>query len=455
MTLVATYGVFDLFHKGHENLLRRARALGDQLIVGVTTNRFDELRGKLNTVQSLEARMQSVHDSGYADKIIPESYPNQKADDIKKYGIDILVAGSDWIGQFDYLNELCQVVYLPRTEGVSSSELRDSINTRVRLGVVGTGRIAQRFVMELPWVSGVDVRAVYNPNEEHATSFASQVFTHDGVAPQPYSSWTKFLDAVDAVYIASPHQYHFDQAQSALQAGKHVLCEKPLAFTQAQAQELFDIAAKKNVVLLEALKTAYCPGFSELISVVNDGAIGEVRDIEAAFTRLGDTTARESTDTQFGGAFLEYGPYSLLPIVKLIGASALETMECRIYQQKRDNGLDVFTKVSFECDTVSALAKAGLGVKSEGQLLISGTTGYVLVPAPWWLTTKFEIHREDPTDVQYFEYQYLGDGLRYEISNFIHLIHKDEDRAAKLLPEESIAIARVVEQFMQLRGLHE
>ena len=121
MKKVITYGTFDLLHQGHINLLRRAKALGDYLIVGVTTEEFDLARGKANTHDSIETRIEAVRATGYADEIILEDYVGQKVDDIVRLGVDIFAIGSDWEGYFDYLNEFCQVVYLPRTQGISST----------------------------------------------------------------------------------------------------------------------------------------------------------------------------------------------------------------------------------------------------------------------------------------------------------------------------------------------
>lgn len=103
MKKVITYGTFDLFHEGHYNLLKRAKALGDYLIVGVTTEYYDMQRGKLNVVNPLLERVENVKKTGLADEIIVEDHEGQKPEDIQKMGVDIFTVGSDWTGIFDYL----------------------------------------------------------------------------------------------------------------------------------------------------------------------------------------------------------------------------------------------------------------------------------------------------------------------------------------------------------------
>ena len=160
MKKVITYGTYDLLHQGHVNLLRRARELGDYLIVGVTNDNFDRDRGKLNVRNNVLERVEAVKATGYADQIIIEDYVGQKIDDIQKYNVDIFAIGSDWEGKFDYLKEFCKVVYLPRTEGISSTMLRAESTTDVRVGVVGCGRVASRFMPESSVVSAIKVVGV-------------------------------------------------------------------------------------------------------------------------------------------------------------------------------------------------------------------------------------------------------------------------------------------------------
>ncbi len=136
MKKVITYGTYDLLHFGHIRLLERAKALGDYLVVGVTSDGFDKIRGKINVQQSLMERIEAVKATGIADEIIVEEYEGQKIDDIRRLGIDIFTVGSDWVGYFDYLKEYCEVVYLDRTKGISSTEIRQK-DRNVRLGFVG------------------------------------------------------------------------------------------------------------------------------------------------------------------------------------------------------------------------------------------------------------------------------------------------------------------------------
>lgn len=126
MKRVITYGTFDLFHIGHLNLLKRAKALGDYLIVAVSSDEFNLQKGKVCKIKDTD-RMQIVEAIKYVDQVIPETSWDQKIEDVKKYGVDIFVMGDDWKGKFDFLKDYCEVVYLPRTEGISSTQLKEEL----------------------------------------------------------------------------------------------------------------------------------------------------------------------------------------------------------------------------------------------------------------------------------------------------------------------------------------
>ena len=443
MVKVITYGTFDLFHQGHVNLLERAKKLGDYLIVGVTTEHFDEARGKVNVVDSCLERIENVRKTGLADEIIIEDHDGQKIEDIQKYNINIFTVGSDWIGTFDYLNTFCKVIYLERTPDISSTMIRSNQFHIVKVGIIGTGRIAARFMAEEKYVSGMNIISAFNTETESGTAFQKKY----GVVT--YSkNYKQFLRGIDAVYIASPNETHYEYAKKAIQEGKHVLCENPIALKKQDAIELFQLAKEQGVVLLEGIKTAYCPGFQQLINTARSGQIGEIRDVVACFTRLADPDARECIDNKFGGAFLEYAAYTLLPIFKLYGTNYKDV---KIHSIHREDGLDLYTKIDLIYNQGMATAKCGVGVKTEGQLVISGSKGYILAESPWWLTKKFKIRYEDPNKVETFEPKFQGDGLRYEMSEFVAQINKIGKNKYLLTQNEIVAMSEITEIFLQKR----
>jgi glycerol-3-phosphate cytidylyltransferase len=132
MKTVLTYGTFDLFHIGHLNLLKRARDLGDKLIVAVSTDEFNATKGK-TTLMPFEHRVELVRSVRFVDEVIAESNWEQKISDVQQHKVDIFVMGSDWQGKFDFLKPYCEVVYLPRTDNVSSTELKKAIQVFMQL----------------------------------------------------------------------------------------------------------------------------------------------------------------------------------------------------------------------------------------------------------------------------------------------------------------------------------
>lgn len=445
MTKVITYGTYDLLHQGHINLLRRAKELGDYLIVGVTSDSFDRGRGKLNVRNNVLERVEAVKATGYADEVIIEDYLGQKIDDIQKYDVDIFAIGSDWVGKFDYLNEYCKVVYLPRTEGISSTILREEKQTNYKIGVVGSGRIAHRFIPESKMVNGAQVIAVMNPDVERAKSFAQ---THNLTA---YTNYDQLLKEVDLVYVASPHLTHYDYVKRALLADKHVLCEIPFMLSKSDALELYQLAEDRNLVLMEASKTAYCPAFGHIVTLVKSGVIGDVVDVNASLSKMVEPPTRELDANQAGGAMTEHAPLTLLAIVKLLG---IEWRDIN-FHTKIENCVDIYTKGVINYPHATSSFTLGIGVKTEGNLIVSGTKGYIYVPAPWWLTDFFEVRYEDQTKNKKYFYSFDGEGLRYEIREWLSMIVNNRHSCYKLHRHESIAIAEIIEKYRNKENLTE
>lgn len=448
MKKVITYGTYDLLHQGHINLLRRAKELGDYLIVGVTSDSFDRGRGKLNVRNNVLERVEAVKATGYADEVIIEDYVGQKIDDIQKYNVDIFAIGSDWEGQFDYLNEFAKVVYLPRTEGISSTMLRAADTTDVKVGIIGCGRIAKRFPKEADVVNGLKIVAAYDTNKETANAVASDIEDC-----KVCSSAEELYEQVDAVYIATPHLSHYDYIKAAINAGKHVLVETPMVLNGEQAKELFKSAEQNGVILMEANKTAHCPAFNHLMVMIKSGVIGDVVDIEASESKLwsDDMSLREFDPQQAGGSFYELGSYTLLPIIKLMGC---QYENLNIYSRMKD-GVDMFTRGVFRYPHATCSFKVGLGVKTEGSLVISGTKGYAYVPAPWWKTDYFELRYEDQNKNQKYFYKWDGEGLRYEIQEFISCVVNKRFSTARLRRRESVCMAEIMQAFTDRKNFFE
>ena len=448
MKKVITYGTYDLLHQGHINLLKRAKDLGDYLIVGVTNDSFDRERGKLNVRNNVLERVDAVRDTGLADQIIIEDYVGQKIDDIQKYDVDVFAIGSDWEGKFDYLKEYCEVVYLARTEGISSTMLRSETEETVSIGVAGCGRIARRFVPEADKVDAALVTAVYDIDKSAADRLA------EGHDIKVCADYEQLVAGVDAVYVATPHVFHYEQVRYALEHGRHVLCETPLVLDGAQARELYGLAESKGLVLLEANKTAFCPAFKHMVTLVKSGLIGDVVGMDASESKLwGNANLKRELDPAMaGGSLYEMGSYPLLPIVKLLGA---DYRNVNIYSRMNEDGVDVYTRGVIMHDNAVSSFQLGLGVKTEGDLVISGTKGYVYVPSPWWKTEYFELRYEDQNMNKKYFYSWAEPGLRYEIQEFVSCIVNRRMVSSCLTPKESIFMADVMQQFGERKNFFE
>ena len=427
MKKVITYGTFDLFHQGHYNLLKRAKELGDWLIVGVTTDNFDLARGKMNTCDNMMDRIEAVRATGLADQIVIEEYKGQKIDDIQKYGVDIFAIGSDWTGYFDYLKEYCEVVYLPRTEGISSTLLREG-RPAISLGIIGTEGIVQKFVPESKFVNSLPISAVYAPDTQACSDFCREF----GI-PVAAQSLDELFQSCSAIYVASTPSTHHSYAKAALLAGKHVLCETPFVFTRAEAEELYSIAESQNLVLMVALSTAHCPAFRHLVTLLKSGAIGDIVEVNASVTASAE----------------DYADFPLLPIFKLIG-TAYRNID---FYSRGSGREDSYMKAVLRYDAALASFQIGQGVKSEGTLVVLGTKGYAHVPAPWWKTDYFEIRYDDPSQNKKYFYPFAGEGLRYEIKDFVSAILADGNSFPKISKKENLFMTQVLEGYLQAKNL--
>ena len=267
-------------------------------------------------------------------------------------------------------------------------------------------------------------------------------------------SFEELVEKVSAIYIATPHIFHYSQVKYAIEHGRHVLCETPMVLNGDEAEELYNLAEQFNVVLLEANKTAYCPAFNHLITLIKSGLIGEVVGIDASESKLWkeENLKRELDPTLAGGSFYEMGSYPLLPIMRLLG---VDYENINLYSRLNADGVDVYTRGIIRFKNAVASFQLGLGVKTEGNLVISGTKGYAYVPSPWWKTDYFELRYEDQNMNKKYFYKWDEPGLRYELQEFVSCIVNNRMTSARLRPQESIAMARIMQQFTERKNFYE
>ena len=429
MVKVITYGTYDMFHYGHQRLLERAKALGDYLIVGVTTDDFDKKRGKINVHQSLMERIESVRATGLADEIIIEEYEGQKIDDIKRYDVDIFTVGSDWVGHFDYLKEYCDVIYLERTEGVSSSDIR-SQKRNIKLGLMGDGNILKKFYDESKYVNGVDVTEICIDNDEEKRCYEKEDVTLN-------DDYENLLMNVDAVFIISHPSKHYNHVKQALLSNVHVLCESPFTLCQKEYEELYGLAQKNNLILMESIKTAYSTAYDRLLLLIKGGKIGDIYSVDATCTSL-----REYNENSWN-SITAWGPTALLPIFQILGTEYDEKHITSLLLNEVSD-FDLFTKIDFRYNNAVASIKVGNSVKSEGELVISGSEGYAYVPAPWWKTDYFELRYENLENNKKYFYQLDGEGIRYELVAFTKSIE-----LGKLIGYVSFDVSKAICKIME------
>lgn len=306
----------------------------------------------------------------------------------------------------------------------------------LRIGVIGTGSIARRFAQEMAYVEKVFLAAAYNPDIDELKKFCDEF----GIASE-LQTLDDMLREVDAIYIASPCYSHYEYALKSLEADKHVLCETPLTLAHKEALELYSIAEKRGLILMPALKTAYSQSFVNVINEALSGVIGEIVDISATVTTL----LPQSVTVGFNNERLQDNTYyGLLAVFKLLGTDYKKVSTFT----RTDDAKDLYIDATLEYKDAVAHVRAGTGVKSESSLVISGSKGYIYVPAPWWKPDYFEIRYENPYDNKKLYFPFESSGLRYEIKAFLDSIGMKSIKPA-ITKQETLRIIQLVNKYLR------
>lgn len=426
MKRVITYGTFDLFHQGHYNIIKRAKALGDYLIVGVTSESYDIERGKLNVRDSLLKRIENVRKTGFADEIIIEEYQGQKVSDIIKYNIDVLAVGSDWRGKFDYLKNYCDVQYLERTKNISSTQLRGE-GTIYNIGVVTDDEKDSGIVVESKFVSGLHVESVFSADEQVARQFCDKY---------ELDSWStdyeEFLKTLDIVYIKTGLKNRVTYIRQAIEKGKYVISDSPMTLKPDVLKELFQKAVENHVVLVEKLMLVYLRAFNQLVWLTHGDLVGDVVSVKCSISQ---------DDFEGGKSFHETVVYAICAIIKLLGMKCQEVTSNAV---KDSSGNFIYDMITMKYPGALATIEIGSTVDVEDELVIIGTKGRVTVPNDWWNTGYFEAKVEGNEFLKRYSFNFEGNGFRYLLQELMIMISDRRTECTRLFYEESEALVDIL-----------
>ncbi len=422
MKTIITYGTFDLFHQGHYNILKRAKEMGDYLIVGVTSESYDLERGKLNVRDSLLTRIQNVRKTEFADEIIIEEYQGQKINDIQKYDVDTLVIGSDWIGKFDYLKKYCNVVYLERTKDISSTQLRQQ-GELFNIGIVTDEAKDGGTVLESKYVSGMHVIGVYSPNHEMARQFCKDYQLN--YAAEDYAA---LLDQVDIVNIrlkgVSSEQYAAYLSEAIL-AKKHVICSLAHIDSPGRITEILQLARDNGVLVCDDVVLAYLSSFSEMIWYLKGDVIGTPVSAQLNITAADYLTENRSE--------IRHLVFYMMQQILGKGIKMID------YLANESQSYECFEAVGNDCVFVAGI---GMQVLVENSLEIIGTKGRLVIPGNWWELRYFKIFGEDGS-VRRYGYNIDGTGFRFLLMNLFSMLESKRLESCKIFPAESIHLAEL------------
>lgn len=319
---------------------------------------------------------------------------------------------------------------------------------RVRWGILATGRIAEQFVKDLQQ-HGHTVTAVGSRSQASADKFAAEF----GIGKAHGSYEALCADPnVDAIYVATPHPMHAENAKLALNHGKHVLIEKAFTVNAREAQEIVDLGASKGLVVLEAMWTRFLPHMLRIREIVRSGVLGEIRSVVADHTQdLPDDPAHRLNALPLGGgALLDLGIYPISFTFDVLGVPKTIAAVAKF----KDTGADgnIATMFTYESGaiamTLSASDTAGRNIAT-----ILGTKGRIEIDKVWYTPTSFRRYDESNAVVEEYVSKVEGRGMQYQAAELERLVAEKKTAGTILSPTESVAIMACLDTIRQQIGL--
>lgn len=322
----------------------------------------------------------------------------------------------------------------------------------IRWGILSTGKIAKQFAAGLSAVPGAELVAVGSRSAETADAFGEQFHILRGHRHASYEALAND-PAVDVVYIGTPHTLHAENTRLCLEAGKHVLCEKPFTINAGELEPLIQLARAKGLFLMEAMWTRFLPAWIRIREMITSGRIGEPRMLLAdmAFKAAYDPEARLFNPMLGGGALLDLGIYPVSMAWWMFGApTAIQSMahigatgvdEQTVIQMRFAGGQLAALGCALNCDTVR-------------DCTIAGTGGYISASVPWWKAQRFRVFNPGPNAAdQWFEVPTEGNGYNYEAIEVMRCLRAGQTESAVMPLNESLDIMRTLDTIRAQWGL--
>lgn len=318
----------------------------------------------------------------------------------------------------------------------------------VKWGILGTGKIAKRFMQAAFYVPEAQVVAVGSREQHTADQFGAQY----GV-PKRYGSYDALLSdpEVEIVYVATPHTLHAENTLAALQAGKHVLCEKPFTLNAQQAERVIQAARASGKFVMEGMWTRCFPVVREIVRRIQAGELGEIRYLQAdfGFRPAFNPASRLFAPELGGGALLDVGVYPVALAFLVLGAPTQIVSHATLGA----TGVDELCSVLFLYDNgAQAVLSASLQVEMPKQANICGTLARIHMPTPWWKPSEAYLVRNDGT-TEHLLYPYEGDGLQFEIRHVHDCLHQGLTESPRMPLDETLAIMRVLDMLRAQWGV--
>lgn len=424
MKKVITYGTFDLFHLGHYNILKRAKEYGDYLIVGVTSESYDIERGKLSVKDSLTTRIQNVMNTGFADEVIIEEYIGQKIRDIIKYDIDVIVIGADWKGKFDHLRQYCEVVYLERTKNISSTQIREEKSNIYKLGIVTDSTDDQGLLREVKYVSGIHIESVFSKDKNVSENFCEKYQVN-----QSFIQYDKFLNSIDIVLINSCIKDRYSYIKNAIMLGKHVISASPITLSLTEHKELFELAEKNKVILIENISTVYLRAFMQILWMTNGDTLGKILKVKCSLSLENFTPKKSFSDALVLG---------IVMIIKLLG-NEFEHVNVVNYKNKVH-----YLNVLFENNDSFGTIEISNDLELENKLVIVGENGTIVVENDWWNTSYFEFKQVEEKFEKRYCYNFNGNGFRYVLQELLIMLSDNTIESTRFFKNESEMLIKLL-----------